>query len=122
MDPPNDPYEGSGDHLVDHDREPETEGSGSCDDEDDEDCQNPESKTVPTIPSTYIPTSQDPRPKSVDQNIFQLKLLTAQITASGRAGLSGDLVALNANKVVEIEREERWSMKAFPIRFVVGAL
>ena len=41
MDPPNDPYEGSGDDLDDG-----LEGSGGCDDEDDEDCQ---SKMVPTI-------------------------------------------------------------------------
>ena len=54
-----DPYEGSGDHLIDD----ELEGSGGCDDEDDEDCQ---SKTVPTIPTINIPTSTIP--KSVDQN------------------------------------------------------
>ena len=44
--------------------------------------------------------------------MFQTKLVTVQITASGKAGLSGALVALNANKVVGIEREEKMSMKA----------
>ena len=58
----------------------------------------------------------------VDQIIFQPTLLSAQIIVSGIAGLSGTLVALNANKGIVFEREKRLSMIACQDLYVVGAL